>query len=344
MKSAWALLGLTITLAWLSLCGSPVRADDEPLADLRALEQFRQQALAKVDRPLVELGAKYQAALEKRAASAQMEGNLETVLEVKGEIKRIEEDEAKAPELKDAEAAKLRSIYLDAHNKLIAEIRPRRVIIDRKHAEELGTLVTRLTKAGMLEDAKRVRGLQQKILEQLGNGAPVALQGVVGSAKPGSETPPELGRFVRIDLPTARGTLNLAEVQVFSFGKNIAPQGEATQSSTYTRSRDASAKNAIDGSTEGNFKTKMGTHTKWEKDPWWELDLGEEKGLFKIMIWNRTGTEASRLDGFKLSVLNEKRKTVWRRTYEKAPTKDLAIDLGRTPASRAHGCWITNSL
>src|SRR5207247_211687 len=39
------------------------------------------------------------------------------------------------------------------------------------------------------------------------------------------------GRYVRVELPR-RGTLTLAEVQVFSDGRNIAPQGHAKQSST----------------------------------------------------------------------------------------------------------------
>mgnify|MGYP000609023914 CR=1 FL=1 len=45
-------------------------------------------------------------------------------------------------------------------------------------------------------------------------------------AKPGGE-----GRYVRIELPR-RGTLTLAEVQVLSGGRNLAPQGKAKQSST----------------------------------------------------------------------------------------------------------------
>src|SRR4030095_13748346 len=42
------------------------------------------------------------------------------------------------------------------------------------------------------------------------------------------------GRYVRIELPR-KGTLTLAEVQIFSEGKNIAPQGRARQSGIANR-------------------------------------------------------------------------------------------------------------
>src|SRR6185295_678952 len=65
------------------------------------------------------------------------------------------------------------------------------------------------------------------------------------------------GRYVRIELPR-RGTLTLAEVQVFSDGRNIAPQGKARQSST---SNDGEASRAIDGKTDGAFASGGQTHT-----------------------------------------------------------------------------------
>src|SRR5258708_12819667 len=40
------------------------------------------------------------------------------------------------------------------------------------------------------------------------------------------------GRFVRIELPGHRRTLTLAEVEVYSDGRNIARQGKASQKNT----------------------------------------------------------------------------------------------------------------
>src|SRR6185295_8506626 len=90
------------------------------------------------------------------------------------------------------------------------------------------------------------------------------------------------GRFVRIELPRP-GTLTLAEVQVFSGGKNIAGNGKARQSST---SNNAPAGRAIDGNTDGAFGAGSSTHTKEdEKNPWWEVDLGSEHPIESVAIW-----------------------------------------------------------
>jgi len=71
------------------------------------------------------------------------------------------------------------------------------------------------------------------------------------------------GRFVRIELPR-RGTLTLAEVQVFSDGVNIATSGKATQSST---SNGGDASRAIDGNTNGLFGAGSQTHTVENEKP-----------------------------------------------------------------------------
>ena len=60
-----------------------------------------------------------------------------------------------------------------------------------------------------------------------------------------------------------------------------------------------------------------------------ELDLGIEKGLDEIVIWNRLGKSVrSQLDGFKLSVLEENRNSVWEKTFEKAPKRKVVVNLG----------------
>ena len=84
-------------------------------------------------------------------------------------------------------------------------------------------------------------------------------------------------RFVRIELPGDKRVLTLAEVEVFSGGKNIASGGKATQSSTLG---DAVAGRAIDGNKDSDFNKKGQTHTenKGTTNPWWELDLGTGDG------------------------------------------------------------------
>jgi glucose/arabinose dehydrogenase/azurin/lysophospholipase L1-like esterase len=139
---------------------------------------------------------------------------------------------------------------------------------------------------------------------------------------------PVAGRYVRIELPR-NGTLTLAEVEVFSGGKNIAPQGQARQSSTASG---GNPNRAIDGKTDGEYGAGTSTHTKeQEKNPWWELDLGSEKPIESVGVWNRTDGElGKRLDGFTLTVLDGKRSEVFTKSGNPAPAKSARIAVGGT--------------
>ncbi len=117
-------------------------------------------------------------------------------------------------------------------------------------------------------------------------------------------------RFVRVELPGNAKVLNLAEVQAFSGNENVALKGNATQSST---DYEGAAKLANDGNTNGDYPaSKSVSHTKLQDNPWWEVDLGAEKVLDKIVVWNRTdgGTEP-RLQGYKLLALDASRNVIW---------------------------------
>ncbi|MEM9367730.1 MAG: DUF1553 domain-containing protein [Planctomycetota bacterium] len=152
---------------------------------------------------------------------------------------------------------------------------------------------------------------------------------VVADAK--SENGTQRGRFVRLELPGKNRLLHLAEVQVFAGEKNVALDGSATQSTTY---RQASADRAIDGNTDGDYASNSVSHTgNGDSEPWWELDLGAEHDLTRIVIWNRTDNGLQqRLNGFRLSVLDEQRRPVLEKTFEKAPERELAfaLDGGQT--------------
>ncbi|HEV8379177.1 MAG TPA: PVC-type heme-binding CxxCH protein, partial [Tepidisphaeraceae bacterium] len=136
------------------------------------------------------------------------------------------------------------------------------------------------------------------------------------------------GRFVRIELPR-RGTLTLAEVQVISDGMNIAPSGKATQSST---SNGGDASKAIDGNTNGLFGAGSQTHTvENERNPWWELDLGGDRSIEAIVIWNRTessGIYAKRLDNFTLTISDSNHHEIFKKAKNPAPTESVRIPVG----------------
>ncbi|HEX7376409.1 MAG TPA: PVC-type heme-binding CxxCH protein [Pirellulales bacterium] len=141
----------------------------------------------------------------------------------------------------------------------------------------------------------------------------------------GSQGKGTLGRYVRIELPR-KGTLTLAEVEVYSDGRNVARHGRASQKNT-THGGDASR--GIDGNTNNNYGGGGQTHTQENTDaPWWEVDLGETCPVEKIVIYNREeGDLGKRLDGFTLRVLDSARNDVFKRTGVAAPHKKAAIDL-----------------
>jgi hypothetical protein len=100
------------------------------------------------------------------------------------------------------------------------------------------------------------------------------------------------GRFVKVRL---RGTdyLNLAEVQVFE-PQNLALSRPATQSSTYA----GDAAQATDGNTDGNAHNGSVTHTGFDAQAWWQVDLGAVKDIGRVVLHNRTDCCGSRLADF----------------------------------------------
>ena len=139
-----------------------------------------------------------------------------------------------------------------------------------------------------------------------------------------TSTVPKRARFVRIELPGEKRILSLAEVQVFSGGDNVALRGKASQSSV---DFDGPPERAIDGNTDGAYESaKSTTHTRDEANPWWEVDLGEEKTLESVAVWNRTdGEVGERLAGFHLLALDAGRKPVWTTQVAVAPKPSTTL-------------------
>ncbi|MFT5527401.1 MAG: hypothetical protein ACI9HK_005383, partial [Pirellulaceae bacterium] len=133
------------------------------------------------------------------------------------------------------------------------------------------------------------------------------------------------GRYIRVENTGDNQFLSLAEVQVFAGSDNVALKGEAKQSST---GFDGPSKYAVDGNTNGDFLAKSTTHTLSEKDPWLEVDLKSSQAVDRIVIWNRTDANLqSRLANFKVSVLDEQRKTVWEKVEADPPRNSTEFSL-----------------
>ncbi|HUR54513.1 MAG TPA: PVC-type heme-binding CxxCH protein, partial [Gemmataceae bacterium] len=174
------------------------------------------------------------------------------------------------------------------------------------------TLIDLVAATPMIRDAGQRAALYPKIEALLGGLPPELAKSV------GKETP-TAGRFVRIELPGPQRTLTLAEVEVMSDGVNVARKGKATQINTASG---GDASRGIDGNKSGVFTDKGQTHTREGiPNPWWEVDLGREVPVQKILIYNRTDTNLSdRLKGFTLKVLDKDRKVVFE--TKNNPAKD----------------------
>ncbi|NOX55671.1 MAG: DUF1553 domain-containing protein, partial [Planctomycetes bacterium] len=129
---------------------------------------------------------------------------------------------------------------------------------------------------------------------------------------------PVVAKRVRIDLPGKKRILSLAEVQVFSDGKNVAPTGVARQSSTAYQGE---AKRAIDGNTDGDyFAAKSTTHTNREDNPWWQVELAEAVPVERVVVWNRTdGKLGTRLAGLQVSLFDGKGRLISQESLDGYP-------------------------
>ena len=110
------------------------------------------------------------------------------------------------------------------------------------------------------------------------------------------------GRYVRVQLSSTATdiVLSLAEVQVFGQVSNVATNGTATQSSTWSG---YGADRAIDGDTNGSWPAGSVTHTNdSESEKWWEVDLGQSYTISEIRIWNRTDCCSNRLSNYHVFV------------------------------------------
>ena len=157
-----------------------------------------------------------------------------------------------------------------------------------------------------------------------GHAGNFVLTGVSARLEPADAAAAPRGRFVRVELPGSERILSLAEVEVFRGGENVARGKPATQVST---THDAPAARAVDGNTEGGFFVGNSvTHTATQADPWWEVDLGAEEAVERIVVWNRTdGGVGVRLAGARVLLLDAERRPVWNGAIDTAPERSVAL-------------------
>jgi len=145
------------------------------------------------------------------------------------------------------------------------------------------------------------------------------------------------GRTVRVrlqsdDRSAGQYCLQLAEVQVFDLaGTNVALGKTATQSSIYPG---GDAFKAVDGNTNGTFGSGSVTHTNCT-DPAasWQVNLGSDTQIARIVLWNRTDCCSERLNNGVLEVLDASGTVIWTQNLsymQYVPSASFTI-CGNTP-------------
>ncbi|KAJ1134335.1 hypothetical protein NDU88_000787 [Pleurodeles waltl] len=97
-------------------------------------------------------------------------------------------------------------------------------------------------------------------------------------------------------LPSVRGsTLLPASV-------NVAPQGYATQSTTFNF--EGFAKNAISGDLLSDYLSGHCSRTAYEVSPWWRVDLGQSYEVVSVAVTNRGDCCGEQLNGAEIRIGN----------------------------------------
>ena len=128
-------------------------------------------------------------------------------------------------------------------------------------------------------------------------------------------------RYVRIELE-GNNALSLAEVQVLR-AENIAWKKQASQSST---AYGGDANRALDGNTNSSYSQNSVTHTNFEKQAWWQVDLGRSEQVGLVRLFNRgDGELAKRLSNFDVILYDEKGQEVSRQYIQQLTSNQLDV-------------------
>ncbi|XP_069709319.1 uncharacterized protein [Phaenicophaeus curvirostris] len=135
--------------------------------------------------------------------------------------------------------------------------------------------------------------------------------GIVTDASPGSLSTicchGLRGRYVSIVVAHREAALALCEVEVIRQGcaplpgaPNVARDQRATQSSTSAAAGIASK--AVDGNRDGIWHHGSCSHTRREREPWWNVDLGGRRAVAAVVVKNRQDCCWQRLRGAQVHV------------------------------------------
>jgi YVTN family beta-propeller protein len=113
-----------------------------------------------------------------------------------------------------------------------------------------------------------------------------------------SGTPSTLGTYT-VEVTANDGSATGSASFVWKVQTNVALGKAATQSSPFVDpSKNAVAGKAVDGNTSGVYANASLAITSNEATPWWQVNLGADHDISKIILWNRTDCCGDRLANF----------------------------------------------
>lgn len=120
------------------------------------------------------------------------------------------------------------------------------------------------------------------------------------------------------------GWLPLAEIEVFSQGRNIAALGRARFGST---TAEAAAARTIDGTPETAPETAPPTGSAAAGDrSFWELELPSAQPVERIVV-HATAGAGKAFEGFRLQALDDERRPVWEADHPPVPDPRATFEL-----------------
>jgi hypothetical protein len=159
-------------------------------------------------------------------------------------------------------------------------------------------------------EKKRVEWFENTILEPVLDGKRAydknRAEALLPLPKPELAKRPATGRYVRVE--QKKQYLCIAEVEVYSGGRNVALKQKASQSSVSEWGGPPEL--AVDGNTSGDWNDGSVIHTGNGTDEWWEVDLGGSFPIEKIVFYDRVH-DPEWVETVKVSILDGQRQTVW---------------------------------
>jgi len=132
-----------------------------------------------------------------------------------------------------------------------------------------------------------------------------------------------------VESAASKDYLHFAEVEVYVAGKNVAVGKPVKASSTMGR---FTPEKAVDGIVEYTWGENASLWSSAGRgNQWWELDLGGELPIEKVVLYNRLDCCQERLAGAALTVLGANRQTVGRMAIDDTAVNPLALTFFERP-------------